>query len=432
MTKQFKISMPLLEKSYDRYEDGIRRFYVGGLASATNLDLEQERMAETAILAFQRSIEDGLFTSDGRWSQIPLRSGHRGEWDDILGYIVNCSVDESWNLFIEAELDPLNPNAMSLWNKMQRGDQPGRPLELGLSVGGYVVAAGTEWEDSLQTYVKVYYDVALQEVSVVGKPANPLAYVHALSKSVDWNRVKGHTVLMTEEEVMRKNKDIVAKADETLEESVVDKSNETEITEEVVDKAEEAVTEEVAKDEQVEETDAIEKATDEVEVEEVEKTADAVVESQQVEEEVAKSTDPLELLTSQVAELAKGLTTLSDIVVSLVKTEEVEEEAQAVEKSVEEEQVVETDAPLEIAEKAVDSVSTETLEKTATAIDLLVKSVEILKQRVEELENEPVDKSLAVREADTPTDPFELLKAIKAEGVNGKDYLNAAIALARQ
>ena len=133
----FKINLAIT-KAFARVdkETGQTKRYIGGLASGTNLDLEDERMAESAIMAFRRAIEEGMFLHDGQWSLIPLRSGHREEWDDILGWITKAEVDEFWNLYIEAELDPTNPVATGLYEKLTRPAERGKPLQMGLSVGG--------------------------------------------------------------------------------------------------------------------------------------------------------------------------------------------------------------------------------------------------------------------------------------------------------
>jgi len=398
MSEKFKISMPLT-KAYERTEksEGVEttKYYVGGLASGTNIDLEGERMAESAVIAFRRAIHEGMFLPDGRWSMIPLRSGHRTEWDDILGWIVDCSVDEQWNFFIEAELDGNSPTAMSLYKKLTSPQVHGRPLELGLSVGGYVVSAGEEWNDVTQEYAKVYYDVALREVSVVSKPANPMAYVHALAKSVDWSRVQGHkTILMTEEQLMEdltKNENVVTedvtKADATegveIENTETEVEKDTEVTEPAV--------------EAVEKTEATE------EVEDV--TKDAEVQVSEVTEEVSKgTTDPLDAFASQISDLVKAV---ADLVADVQELKGAQ-----VEKSVEvEEQVEKTQASTETTEPPVSqSVDVEAIVKAA--VEPLMSALVMLKGQIDEIATQPVDKSLAVSEANKkPADPMAIAKS---------------------
>lgn len=182
---EFKITCSIA-KAYERHDGAVIRKFIGGLASGTQVDLEGERMAETAIQAFQRAIQSGTTLSDGQWSLIPLRSGHRHEWDDVLGWITGANVDAEHNLWIEAELDQENPVAMGLYKKLTRTPELGKPLKLGLSVGGTVLRAGYEPDERGTGLTKVYYDVDLREVSVVSQPAYPTSYLVALAKSVNW------------------------------------------------------------------------------------------------------------------------------------------------------------------------------------------------------------------------------------------------------
>lgn len=185
---EFKITCSIA-KAYERQDGAVIRKFIGGLASGTQVDLEGERMAETAIQAFQKAIQSGTTLDDGQWSLIPLRSGHRHEWDDVLGWITGADVDAEHNLWIEAELDQENPVAMGLFKKLTRTPELGKPLKLGLSVGGTVLRAGYESDELSGNMTKVYYDVDLREVSVVSQPAYPTSYLFALSKSVDWENL---------------------------------------------------------------------------------------------------------------------------------------------------------------------------------------------------------------------------------------------------
>src|SRR5690606_19826511 len=144
-----------------------------------------------------RAITEGIIMPDGEISQIPLRSGHEDEWEFILGFLVDAHIDDQYNLIIVAELEDGNPKADLLYRRLTVPSQPGRHTKkLGLSIGGIVVNAGHEWDEDYQQYVRVFYDVALREVSVVSQPAYPTAYVQALVKSVDWSAIRGKTQLI--------------------------------------------------------------------------------------------------------------------------------------------------------------------------------------------------------------------------------------------
>lgn len=185
----FKITCSIA-KAYEKNVDGILKRFIGGLASGTQVDLEGERMADSAIQAFKKAIDEGMTLPDGQWSLIPLRSGHRHEWDDVLGWITGAEVDKENNLWIEAELDHENPVSVSLFKKLTRTPEHGKPVKLGFSVGGTVNRAGYEWDEDINDFTKTYYDVSLREVSVVSQPAYPTSYLYALNKSVNWDALR--------------------------------------------------------------------------------------------------------------------------------------------------------------------------------------------------------------------------------------------------
>lgn len=196
-----------IAKAY-RADDG--RFVIQGLASGTRVDREDERMAETAITAFKRAIDHGIRTYEGEWSLVPLVAGHDQEWDRHLGWVTDAEVTPDHDLMITAELDPLSPNAMSLFQKLLRPKEVGKPLRLGFSIGGQVLAAGEEWDEEDKKTRRVYRDVALREMTVTGFPAYAPSFVSALAKSVPWDKVREHTVAIAREDG---EDDDVAKAD---------------------------------------------------------------------------------------------------------------------------------------------------------------------------------------------------------------------------
>lgn len=444
---EFKINLPLT-KAFARVDDetGQTKRYVGGLASGTNIDLEDERMAATAIIAFKRAIEDGMFLHDGQWSYIPLRTGHGEEWHEVLGYIMKAETDQLWNLYIEAELDPTSPIAMGLYEKLTRPVEQGKPLQLGLSIGGYVVSAGEEWDETLQRFVRVYYEVKLTEVSVVSRPANPITHIYAMAKSVDWNKVKGRTVLVSERDMKDTSLIENASAEET---ETVTKAEEVVAADatvvedaEVVERSESV--EESAEEEQVEKTDASDDAVLDI-ADEVEKAVEdaPAADGEGEGAEVSKDTDSMAALQAQMAELTKAFASVSEVVASLTKAETVEVTEVVVEKTVEiEEQVDETDAPIEksvedaASEEAIPAAEVEKglqgdlaeVVKSAVA-EAVATAIAPLQARIEELESEPVDKSISVRKA-ADLDPLELFKS-EAQGLNGRDALRRAMVIAR-
>lgn len=185
---QFHLALPI-QKSYSVTENGETKMVIAGVASGVSVDLEADRMTDAAIHAFQSAIEKGSVDKDGQHSLIPLRTGHRKEWNDIIGYVTKATVDENKNLWIEAELDETSSVARDLFTKLRVGSRPGKPLKLGFSVGGFITKARNEFDTLSKKMVRVIEDVLLDEISVVGQPAYAPSFVDVLTKSTRWEEV---------------------------------------------------------------------------------------------------------------------------------------------------------------------------------------------------------------------------------------------------
>ena len=185
---QFHLALPI-QKSYSVTENGETKMVIAGVASGVSVDLESDRMTDAAIHAFQTAVEKGIVDKDGQHSLIPLRTGHRKEWNDVLGYVTKATVDENKNLWIEAELDETSSVARDLFHKLRVGSRPGKPLKLGFSVGGFITKARNEFDTLSKKMVRVIEDVLLDEISVVGQPAFAPSFVDVLNKSTRWEDV---------------------------------------------------------------------------------------------------------------------------------------------------------------------------------------------------------------------------------------------------
>lgn len=482
----FKITCSIA-KAYEKGTGEAIKKYISGLASGVQTDLDGERMAESAILAFQKAIKNGIYLSDGQWSLIPLRSGHRSEWDDVLGWVTGAEIDKDHNLWIEAELDVENPVSTALYKKLTRSPEAGKPVKLGLSVGGSVVDAGYEWDDVANKFCKTYYDVELREVSVVSQPAYPTSYLLALNKSVNWdhlpttkadtgyqptaemkraaqraldwreegnpggtrvgvtraNQIVNGTSLspstvkrmysffsrhevdkkaegfssgeegfpspgrvawdlwggdagfswstkivksMEKHRTIRTDADLVKQADPSImEETPMDELNTNTLTKTEAD-IEAAVTE------QVEKTEALDVNLD-VQVEKSEGETDLA--------ELVKS------LQAQVAELSKSFEAI------------ITEQRATTEKSVSE---------------AVEEVVVEKAKGEAVHVDVVKQAViaamEPIMQRLDRIENEPIDKSYAVLKTKYDDEPFEARISREINAVDGRDAVKRALELA--
>jgi hypothetical protein len=130
---------------------------VEGLASTTNVDHDEERMAPEALKAMVDCIDKG---------GVQLRSEHSKEWDGLLGGITKGWIDDRGQFHIRAELNKDSSKSIDLYRALKNGAQ------LGLSIAGIVKRAGLEMAETLGRKVKTFYDVLLKEVSVTNRPSN--------------------------------------------------------------------------------------------------------------------------------------------------------------------------------------------------------------------------------------------------------------------
>jgi hypothetical protein len=73
MNNEWRMTLPIV-KSYEKEVNGESRMVVAGIASGTQLDYDDERMATSAIAAFEKAIQEGItLPVTGAWSLIPLR-----------------------------------------------------------------------------------------------------------------------------------------------------------------------------------------------------------------------------------------------------------------------------------------------------------------------------------------------------------------------
>lgn len=185
MSSNFRLAMPI-QKSYSvTQEDGTEKMFISGIASGPVLDHQNDIMADSALAAMQDAIKKGVTLEDGRWSYLPLRSSHGKRWEDVIGWIVEAELDAEKNLWITAELDDASATATTLYRKLNRGDQPGKPLELGLSIGGKVTDFDREWNAEKGLFARIIKGITLEETSIVGKPAYPPSFVDVIQKSLN-------------------------------------------------------------------------------------------------------------------------------------------------------------------------------------------------------------------------------------------------------
>lgn len=156
-----------IEKSLVKAEDN--DLILSGVASTTNVDHDNERMDNSAL---KRMVN--IVNTQG----VPLRWEHSKDPSAVLGTVYKGHVDERGNMTINARLDKNHPLAVELYEAVKKGER------YGLSVGGKILNAVKEMAEGAGKYVKTFYDVLLDEVSVTKKPANYDAWLTtALTKN---------------------------------------------------------------------------------------------------------------------------------------------------------------------------------------------------------------------------------------------------------
>jgi hypothetical protein len=390
--QNFKVMMNLA-KSFERTSaDGTTHMIVSGLASGLNIDHQDDRMAQSAVEAFKKAIDEGIVLPDGRWSLIPLRTGHRLEWSDILGWITKADIDEDHNLWIEAELDERSGTAQTLFKNLTQGDRPGKPLQLGLSVGGKITQASHEWNPTLNKKVRVIEGVKLDEISVVGSPANPITYVEALSKSINWADVPlpKEELLLNKEcsmsNELSKTEAAVAQVDAAA--ATAEAAPTTEavapVSTQTVPPTQEATS---AASASTENTDAT--------------STSAVVENAPSETSEEVKTDP-----QDNDQILSAVASLKDAVAKLTETVSTMQSANGDASTTKSEAVeAKTEVTLEKAEPKDESLK-EMLSGLFNqfAVDFIAplkEQLDMTKSQIAELENEPADKSVALAKTKT-------------------------------
>jgi hypothetical protein len=214
-------------KADSRGEGDDIQYYITGVMSGPDLDLQADVMMKSSLDQMVDAINNGIYDEDGDLKLVPLRSGHEKEWEFELGWFTKAWLDEQNNMWVEAELDPLSTKAMELYKRLQRDPQPMKKQKLGFSIGGKVLKARRLFDAAVQRTVRYIDAIYLFEGSVTSRPAYAPSFAEVVMKSVDWNEV-------FMEETMPKKIENVEETLVATEESVpVEKTEETpaEVTE---------------------------------------------------------------------------------------------------------------------------------------------------------------------------------------------------------
>ncbi len=150
------------------------KLLIQGIASGPLIDKDNERFDEKAVQKMANQINESVK---------PLRAEHQDKFYTNIGTWKSASLDDTFTLHVEGEVDTELSLGKDVEVKLNRGEQ------IGLSVGGRVVSAVSEYVKELGKTIKVYKDVILDEISIVENPAYAAAEV-SLAKSINWNGVQ--------------------------------------------------------------------------------------------------------------------------------------------------------------------------------------------------------------------------------------------------
>lgn len=176
------------EHAIEKADDsGVKRRYLQGIATGSNMDEEGERLTSNCIesLDKQAKEKDILLMSD-------LHG--KGATEDI-GRLTDSEIKPNGDWFIETRLydehDDIGPSklekANDLWKQMKGLPPYTKPKQKGFSIEGYLT--DLEGTDST-TNGRIINDMELDYVAVVPRPAYNDSVAHAIAKSLgsksDW------------------------------------------------------------------------------------------------------------------------------------------------------------------------------------------------------------------------------------------------------
>ena len=409
--------------------------FIKGVASSTRRDLQKDRFSRQGLENLQKALEEGILNDSGERVRVPLRSGHREEWEDVLGEIVKAEIDDEDNLWITAQLDEDSYKAQELYRKLSKGK-----VKLGLSVKGQVTQYHFEWDNDIQKSLPVFNNLNVKEISVTQKPVNPSPYPLAIAKSLlaDPNyetaleesmkdvtksgtdevlhpaQAENNTELVNLQEDEGKVQLDNAAADANLELRDGERVAQTIVDNTTVDAPDapqepQRVATTPAEDANANDVPAgyVAAPHSEAVVHQEAQVAEVASTDPQSADPVAKLAGSVEALLSQVQAIQAELATLKTPI-----------EAQKAEADTATPQESEVEGDNDLDARIALAV-TKALE--ATGFKTLVQELEVVKGSVQELASQPVDKSIAVQKAkdeEDDNDPHVRYRALRQGGTN--------------
>ena len=171
---RFSFAMPILkcyeEIKKDKEGNEVKKRFIEGVASSTDVDLHGDKMTPNAIKSMANTIKQ---------HRIELNAEHDKSWQSDLGGVEKLSVTKKNQLVMKAKLD-ITSKANDLWYALTI-----KKKELGLSIGGFVKDYKLIWDSKKERFSRVFKDIELDHIAVTSTPANPKTWVGAIAKSID-------------------------------------------------------------------------------------------------------------------------------------------------------------------------------------------------------------------------------------------------------
>lgn len=436
-------------KSFTQVEADGPRMIIKGVASNTRRDLVGDAFTRQGLESIKQAIEEGIIDSDGDRVHVPLRSGHGEEWEHVLGDIIKAEIDDEENLWITAELDEDSSKAHDLYRKLTKGNAKGKKVKLGLSVRGKVTKYHFVWDPELGKQVPRFDNMLIKEVSVTQKPANPTPYPLAISKSL--LNDPGYAQALEESMDDQTPKDMVihpAQAADTTELKNVEGEAAAEQNEIAADQAN------IGLQESTPEADAVAEGNIETPQapSEPQRVSDtpaedsdsndvpagyAAVTTPESEPQEAAPQDVAVVTEPVVAEPSDSLKTQIDALIAQIEALRGQVESLKAQPPVEAQKALEEVTEPAIPEPVAEEVSLD--ERIALAVTkafetmglaTVAKEVEAVKSLVDEMSQQPNDKSISVIKAKDEQDMNDPMAKFKTLRESGKDSISAAFGAA--
>lgn len=280
-----------IEKAYEESGD----WFVQGIASGTNEDLDDCRMNRSALEKFVNGLP------------LPLTDNHeKGEVLATLGEVVEAKLLEDDHLFIKARLDKEHPAVPYLVKKVGQGKK------YAFSVEGLLKKAKTVYSETLGKFITEYLDIMPEAISITTRPAYAASFLEVVSKSYK----KAQEDKIIKEQVMeeiRKEEQV----EPVIEETKPIEPEKSEEVDEVVEssKATETKPEEISEETVEEKKDVVQSDTLETTPEEESKQEEEVEETPEAAEDELE-----EAQEDKIEQLSQKVESLTDLVSNFISS----------------------------------------------------------------------------------------------------------------